>query len=1855
MFIVSNSDTWQPFYNLYSTDVKTDDFGHDCFYSTITTNVDLYENIYVVEQIVEYCIRTPSKEIIVVNEKAISSKLTFDELKKNNITSTNLMEWSSPIDLIERYEYFLQMNTSSSTEVFYNCTLPWFGSFCQYRFVLNQSFSSFIQMRINEPKLFDKNMTLTCYMHMKCDLHSFLTCLDWREICDGKVNCLDGGEDEKYCVELEMNQCEENEYQCQNGMCVNEEFLLDEDISQINIVSPECLDGSDEVRYKGVILCARDSSFRCEDVLCPQYTDFSCGNGDCRCLNGPRALSGCTNSRDRAINYLFYWDNPMNTRYSRCFKTLMCVTHLLSRVDFAKYCKNLCNNTQECKIQTIKDCPPAFIAPTFTVWDDHVRFGYFSNETSIRILGFQPDFVCYSKDRCPFLISTFTLDNHTCLHTNRPNLALTDTVYDIFRTCNQYSQNDNESICRDPTTVRCLGTNRCIPKRRIMDGFADCPDAFDESIAANSCALNDKYRFQCTSESKCLSPILVNDQKAQCIGGEDETFIDHSVTNIHQFPFSSFCNNWTDIVSNTNETDETHCEQWPCVNQYTLCNKVWNCEKGIDEINCSSSFQCPANHHPCLSPNSRKMDCLHINRIEDGIIDCLGSTDERSYCRSEHPENVWARYRCSNDTKCVLPRTACQYCDEFNDFNHVCDEFNDKFQDIIQYLSSIEDVGIFRRQPFSHKSSRNFPPVQSSIPIHKQTQNGIIKIEKISTIKHHNDPRLWLCNKGFVILVGKNETEQCLCPESYYGDQCQYQNQRVGLTIRLRQENLNKLNVIGIIIRLVDHTGFVHSYEQITYKSVINCNTKYNMHLLYQNRPKDMTKNYTIYIDAYYKINLIYLTSWIFPVKFLFMPVNRMSVQLRIPTKQNCHLLCSDKYLKSLTNDNTQSCRCSNWINSISTLQNRCNCALDSICVGFKENRSICLCHLNKTGPRCYLNSICQMKNICMNNGICVPHDSQQSSNNFTCVCPNGFSGELCEKTDVRIDISFSNVETPQSLLVHFINVISHRDSSDETEPIQVTMFKKILFNQKTITFNMSLPFHLVFVEFEHMYYLIVLQHYYTSSAVISTQISPSQRCPHIQEVLDEVIVEYPHLRRVKYYHTICQHRSDLTCFHDNYIFMCLCTEERHANCFHFNFNMTYNCLGQNDCQNDGRCFQDHPHCPTKIMCVCQECFYGDKCQFTTKHSGLSLDSILGYHIYPHLSLSQQPSPVQISIAFGTLILIIGVISGILSNLTFQVKSTQKTGCGLYLFTSSITSILVVIFFYIKLWILISSQMNTITGRSFLLFNCISIEFILRFLLATTDWLHAFVTIEQFFVAFLGINFDKAKSRQFAKRIICMIFILTAASILHDPIHRRLIDDIDEERTWCLVKFTSKVETYNRFINIFHFIIPFSFNVISVIGIIIITARQRSSAQRNFTFRQQLKLRFHRHKHLILSSILLIILELPRLIISFLPNCMKSPKEYKLFLALLCYLIFLLIFIIFGSQYLLFFHKSSSSSSLPPCVCRNHLNEPVDWFIIYKLPRLSHSVDPNVANGTGYIYLDSSSSLDKWRFSSESIDTPSSLTGLTLGPLYKFKEYSFLFYNDQPPNIPISLVFGHSKGVVAFDDSTQTGFWLVHSVPRFPPPIVQGYGYPDSGRVFGQTMLCMTLNTSTSLPINSIDLLSTHFMFTRPLVFNSSLTSSAINRYPILSNSIITNKGHITEPPYTRFYPLNISSIEIHTFSKYGLSNIDMLSELIVPTLGTSMLSETWSNGRQINLSSNCTGQYHTENIEKLSFNFTVHHDHSKWLVSNDDSWVCIGDMNRQAEQKVRHGGFACINDKRIQQRFRQLVSEIEPCPKKKK
>lgn len=59
--------------------------------------------------------------------------------------------------------------------------------------------------------------------------------------------------------------------------------------------------------------------------------------------------------------------------------------------------------------------------------------------------------------------------------------------------------------------------------------------------------------------------------------------------------------------------------------------------------------------------------------------------------------------------------------------------------------------------------------------------------------------------------------------------------------------------------------------------------------------------------------------------------------------------------------------------------------------------------------------------------------------------------------------------------------------------------------------------------------------------------------------------------------------------------------------------------------------------------------------------------------------------------------------------------------------------------------------------------------------------------------------------------------------------------------------------------------------------------------------------------------------------------------------------------------------------------------------------------------------------------------------------------------------------------------------------------------------------------------------------------------------------------------------------------------------------------------------------------------------DHSKWLVSNTNNWICVGDINRQQHQKDRGGGTVCQQMPGVSKSYRNLISGIEACPKKTK
>jgi hypothetical protein len=148
------------------------------------------------------------------------------------------------------------------------------------------------------------------------------------------------------------------------------------------------------------------------------------------------------------------------------------------------------------------------------------------------------------------------------------------------------------------------------------------------------------------------------------------------------------------------------------------------------------------------------------------------------------------------------------------------------------------------------------------------------------------------------------------------------------------------------------------------------------------------------------------------------------------------------------------------------------------------------------------------------------------------------------------------------------------------------------------------------------------------------------------------------------------------------------------------------------------------------------------------------------------------------------------------------------------------------------------------------------------------------------------------------------LLIMVTVSTVYDPIYRRLIDDQsfeEKKRTWCIVSYPSWLKTFDAAINMTHFIVPFGINLTSAVVIIWKSARQRTNVRRNFDFKQLLGEQFRQHKHLLIAPFLIVVLGLPRLIISIASGCMKSSRNAWLYLLgyLISFVCPMLVFVLF--------------------------------------------------------------------------------------------------------------------------------------------------------------------------------------------------------------------------------------------------------------------------------------------------------------------------------------------------------------------
>lgn len=321
--------------------------------------------------------------------------------------------------------------------------------------------------------------------------------------------------------------------------------------------------------------------------------------------------------------------------------------------------------------------------------------------------------------------------------------------------------------------------------------------------------------------------------------------------------------------------------------------------------------------------------------------------------------------------------------------------------------------------------------------------------------------------------------------------------------------------------------------------------------------------------------------------------------------------------------------------------------------------------------------------------------------------------------------------------------------------------------------------------------------------------------------------------------------------------------------------------------------------------------------------------------------------------------------------------------------------------------------------------------------------------------------------------------------------------------------------------------------------------------------------------------------------------------------------------------------------------CRDEKNKIVDYFYMYNLPQDLPAQTVYKSDGLRYAYKTSTDPDSKWIDSNIKINDSDSMTGLTLNQMYNTNTIAIL-YNDQTPSLNDDDSKGHSKGVLVTNG--EQGFWLIHSIPKFPPSLEDGsYDYPTTGSKYGQNLLCITMKPA------EIDKASTQLMMNNVQVYSSRLPENLKAKFPNIvrlleGNQILTLKS--------------IKGVEFTSFAKSSAFQKDLYQDLVGPSLSTDLSVETWRMGTATNnLPSNCSTTYNVNTINYIeitesNYKFASSRDHSKWAVASDvkSNWICVGDINRQYSQFKRGGGTVCQNSKPIADAYRSIITGLDPC-----
>jgi deoxyribonuclease-2 len=316
----------------------------------------------------------------------------------------------------------------------------------------------------------------------------------------------------------------------------------------------------------------------------------------------------------------------------------------------------------------------------------------------------------------------------------------------------------------------------------------------------------------------------------------------------------------------------------------------------------------------------------------------------------------------------------------------------------------------------------------------------------------------------------------------------------------------------------------------------------------------------------------------------------------------------------------------------------------------------------------------------------------------------------------------------------------------------------------------------------------------------------------------------------------------------------------------------------------------------------------------------------------------------------------------------------------------------------------------------------------------------------------------------------------------------------------------------------------------------------------------------------------------------------------------------------------------------------NESGVPVDWWFMYKVPKLSESDETAAATGMEYAYYDDPAK--QLVASPYRLDTDKGALGLTLKALFSGDASSvgWILYNDEIPGATKNdSTCGHTKGVLGFDVATGTGFWLLHSWPKYP----KADGSSKPAPTYGQTFLCVALDLDT------LGKLATQMIsYQQPQVYDHRLPKGLPADHGLrrLAAGVDVNAAGGSNVLELSTRGIGGRKTSFKVIAKNRLWNDDFWNHLVIGVLKTDLDVETWIRGA-VPERSDQTDTYSVTDMKyvslkhidakKLPWQWREQQDHAKWAISEQDrgDWICVGDINRMISQEKRGGCTIAFQD----------------------